>query len=465
MEYIHSLLSQGKGPTLHWFLEDVPLARLAATLVGMVNTAGGIVIVGVSPHSGQIYGVSDTNELIERVFQAALLIDPPLVLPVPRGVTVSLLDRPGDSQVVCITVPAGLPHVYNFEGRYLGREGFQTNPLPARRLRELLLERGDVQFETQIPPGASLDDLDHDKISAYIQALNLPGTASADEILLNRGCLRYPDGKLSNLRPTYAALILFGRHPQQWLPNATLLAARFSGITFGDHYIKQEISGTLADQLHQAELFMRDHLRSVVRLIGLTHQEILEYPFEAVRELLVNAIAHRDYNLQGDNIHLHLFADRLEVSSPGGLPGPVTLDNLLDARYSRNAVIVQALSDLGFIERLGYGLDRVVALARDNGLRSPRFEETAGSFRVTLFGESNPGPLPVLSHYRDMGLSTRQEQALLYLAAHRRITNGEYQDLCPNVHGETLRRDLADLVSRGVLIKVGDKRATYYILK
>jgi ATP-dependent DNA helicase RecG len=81
--------------------------------------------------------------------------------------------------------------------------------------------------------------------------------------------------------------------------DATILAARFSGVTFNDRFVRQEIGGTLPEQLRQAEAFVRANLQSVVRLVGLTHQETLEYPFEAVRELLVNAVAHRDYNLQG----------------------------------------------------------------------------------------------------------------------------------------------------------------------
>jgi ATP-dependent DNA helicase RecG len=220
-------------------------------------------------------------------------------------------------------------------------------------------------------------------------------------------------------------------------------------------------------------VFVRENLRSAVHMVGLAHQEMLEYPPEAVRELLVNAVAHRDYNLQGDTIHLNLFSDRLEVQSPGGLPGPVTLDNLLEARFSRNAVIAQVLSDLGFVERLGYGLDRVVATMRQHHLRPPRFEEAAGCFRATLFSalENEPGgprpvpPAPDLSVYQGLGLNPRQEAALVYLAEHRRITNSAFQELCPEVHSETLRRDLAGLVGRGVLLKVGDRKATYYILK
>jgi ATP-dependent DNA helicase RecG len=315
-----------------------------------------------------------------------------------------------------------------------------------------------------------MDDLDMSQVGAYVEGLHLPPTEGVGEefdlesqILLQRGCLRIENGEL---RPTYAALLLFGRHPQRWLPAASILAARFSGVTFGDRYIKQEIVGTLAEQLHQAELFVRGNLRSVVRLVGLRHQETLEYPFEAVRELLVNAVAHRDYNLQGDCIHLNIFSDRLEVTSPGELPGPVTLQNLLEARFSRNAVIIQVLADMGFVERLGYGLERVVNLMTENGMQQPRFEERAGTFRVTLLGEPSLEAAKIdTARYAELDLNPRQQRALTYLAKHQRITNSEYQTLCPDVHPETLRRDLVDLVKGQVLLKIGDKRGTYYIFK
>jgi len=457
------LLAHGMNESVHWCPDDTPPTRLAAILVGMANTAGGDVLLGVAPRSGEVLGVDDPADTVDRVFQAALLASPPLVLPLPTT------HRVGTVSLVRVSVPPGLPHVYSLDGRYLGREGSQTVPLPARRLRQLLLERGIVHFEARIPPDATLDDLDADKIAEYVALLGAAPNLSPQEILLRRGCLKLNAGQLC---PTYAALLLFGKHPQQWLPSATLLAAHFPGVAFSDQYIKQEIRGTLPDQIRQAEIFLRQHLPSTVRLVGLTHQETLAYPFEAVRELLVNAVAHRDYNIQGDSIHLHLFADRLEVHSPGGLPGPVTLDNLLAARFSRNAVIVQVLADLGFVERLGYGLDRVVTAMRQANLRPPRFEETAGTFRVTLFGPAEtpvqhplPGLEARLDAYRAMDLHPRQQMALAFLAAHGRITNSDYQSLCPSVHAETLRRDLADLVGRGVLIKVGDKKATYYILK
>ena len=455
--------------TLHWFPEDVPIASLASTLVAMANTDGGTIILGVSPRRGELVGVSDFEAIQEKVFQAAVLAEPTLVLPMARQVSTHPTGVKKSVNLILVSVPPGLPHVYSFDGRYFGRDGSHTSPLPARSLYKLLDERGFIQFETHLVHGASLSDLDSDKVMAYAQSVgSVPAhdLGKAYDFLVKRGCLKRLE---DDLHLTYAALLLFGHSPQQWLPNATILAGRFPGAGMSDTYIKRDISGNLPSQLKQVEEFLLANLKMVVHLVGLAHQEKLEYPFEAVRELVVNAVAHRDYNLQGDNIHLNIFLDRLVVTSPGTLPGPVTLQNLLEARFARNAVISQVLSDMGYVERLGYGLDRVVEVTREQGLLPPQFEEIAGTFRVTLYssmpGQGIDGHAPDLSAYAGIGLNPRQQAALAQFSRQKRITSHDYQSLCPDVHAETLRRDLADLVTRGILIKVGDKKATYYILK
>jgi len=448
------------GLTTHWFPENFSISNLAATLIGMANREGGVVIFGVSTKTGEVLGVHNSDKVIDQIFQAALSSDPPLVLPIPN------VEKVGTSSIVWVSVPKGLPYVFSLEGRYLSRIGIQTSQLTPRQLRRLLMERGIIQFEARIPPGAQLDDLDLDQVKAYMTALNQPDFKGYKDFLLQRACLRIDDGVI---RPTYAALLLFGKSPQRWLPNGSILAARFQGESFSDQFIKQEIRGTLPEQIRQAERFVRDNLRSVARLVGLTREDIPEYPLEAVRELLVNAVAHRDYNLGGEGVQLHIFSDRLEVHSPGMLPGPVNLENLLVSRFSRNAVIAQVLSDLGFVERLGYGLNRVVSVMRNNGLPAPTFEEVGGTFRVTLQSATRRAfagdQLVDLSRFLRFDINKRQEQALTHLSIKGRITNRVFQELCPDVSHETLRRDLVDMVKKGILMKIGDKKSTYYILK
>jgi len=130
--------------------------------------------------------------------------------------------------------------------------------------------------------------------------------------------------------------------------------------------------------------------------------------------------------------------------------------------------MVQVLFDMGFIERLGYGIDRIIRSLAEQGLPAPELAETAAGFRVTLY--SNPQNAHLqdrasLRRWLKMGLNERQIKALAFLADKGRITNADYQSLCPAVSQETLRRDLSDLVNRNLLLRIGEKRATFYILK
>jgi ATP-dependent DNA helicase RecG len=455
--HLQHLLEAGRTPEIHWFPEDVPRGSLAETFVAMANSNGGEVLVGISPRGRQLQGIQNPEALMDKVFQAALDIEPSLVLPLPKLILCQ------GKPVLWILIPAGLPNIYSLAGRYYGREHTRNELLSAGRLRKLLVERGVINFESRLPEDAKLEDLERAQIEHYLQLIDLPLDTPPETLLVQRGCLKLDDGRYI---PTYAGLLLFGKSPQQWLPTATILGVRFRGETFSDRFIKQEITGSLPKQLQDASAFLSDQLVREVQITGLTHTNVWAYPFDVVRELLVNAVAHRDYNQQGDSIHINLFSDRMEIHSPGVLPGPVTLENLLQARFSRNPVIMQILSDLGFGERIGYGLDRAVTVLRDQGFPPPEFAEVAGSFRVTLHqprtGTSRPS---FMDQLMPLELNERQHAVIGYLVENRRVTNREYQEICPEVHPETLRRDLADLVQKNVLLKIGDKRATYYVLK
>jgi len=235
----------------------------------------------------------------------------------------------------------------------------------------------------------------------------------------------------------------------------------------GDEFVREDIRGALPEQINRAEAFIAANVRRGMRIRGFAREEVPEYPLAVAREAVVNAVAHRDYAVRGDSIRLLMFSDRLEVYSPGRLPGHVTLDNLMTERFSRNEAIVQILSDLGFVERLGYGIDRMVAAMREAGLPEPIFEETAAGFRVTLRGrgEELVSRDPTAQRWGHRRLNPRQEKALAYLAEHGSITNREFRELCPELSDETIRRELADMVDQGLVMKVGDRKATYYILK
>ncbi|MBN1967482.1 MAG: putative DNA binding domain-containing protein [Anaerolineae bacterium] len=462
-EDIQELIAGGQQADVDWLPGRAPVEDIAPILTAMANCDGGTLLLGIAPRTDRIAGVEDVDAAIDRVLRATLAVSPPLIIPLPSKVTV------GQFTLLAVEVPRGLPHVYAYDGRFYARQGTLNQPMDARSLRQMLVERGDVSFEEAAAHGATKDDLAWEQVETYVAGLRGLSGQSATDVLLKRGCL-IKEGE--EVVPTNAGILLFGKDPQRFVRGSEITAARFAGIEMGDTFTRQDIVGTLPDQLRRIETFLADNLRKEVK-IGQTmaREEQFEYPMEAAREVVVNAVSHRNYGIQGDGIRLYIFSDHMEVTSPGGLPGPVTVENIVNERFSRNPIIVQVLADMGFIERLGYGVDRVMALMKSHGLSAPLFEETSGGVKVTMHNhrasETTGEPSAFGGMFRGNEVNPRQESALDFLI-HRqnpRITNKDLQELCPDVHSETLRRDLADLVNKGILIKMGQKRGSYYVLK
>jgi len=438
---------------------------LAETLAALANANGGLALLGVTA-KGAVQKEADVTALRDLVAAAGLLTDPPLVLPSAQVVAGH------DGPVVVVQVPAGLPHVYSLQGLYLTRTAGQNRPLTTPELRRLLLERGDAGFEAQLVANATLADLDEQRVLRYLDQVAFSPTEDIPQALLARGCVGYgvpgvdgPPTVSPTVSPTVAGMLLFGRAPQQFVRSAEIICVRYVGNEMGDEFVRQDIGGTLPDQIRQAEAFVVSNMRRGMRISGLAREDAAEYPLPVVREAIVNAIAHRDYSIRGEGIRLLMFNNRLEVYSPGRLPGHVTLDNLKDERYSRNEALVAVLSDMGYIERLGYGIDRMIAAMTEAGLPPPQFAETAAGFLVTLQSATPGLGIAALSTEQLRALNERQVQALAWVRTKGRITNSDFQELVPEVSPETIRRDLADLVEKNLLLRIGEKRATYYILK
>jgi ATP-dependent DNA helicase RecG len=224
---------------------------------------------------------------------------------------------------------------------------------------------------------------------------------------------------------------------------------------------REEITGPLARLVERTwnVLLEEMHMGAVVK--GLEREERSEYPLFAVREALVNAVCHRDYRLRGRRIEIRKFSDRLEIISPGGLPGFITLDNIVDEHFSRNPLIVAGLYQWGYIEELGLGVDRMIEEMAQAGHPPPLFKDTTYSFTVSLSNVRERPPTPRW----ERTMNERQAKALAFIRENGRITNRDYRQICPNVSPETLRLDFVDLVDRGLLLKIGAKKGTYYILK
>ncbi len=453
------LLERQPGLHLAFQLHADPTPILE-TLAAFANSEGGQIVVGVDA-AGRVSG-DVTAEDIDGILQMSLYkIRPPLrveveMVEMPQG-TVAVLSAPRSADLHSL-----------IDGRVLVRRGAENVTLTGPDLTLLASSRASGSYELERVPGATLADFDLDVVHEYIEHRKRRQprafVGSSESLLKQIGALT-EDGTA-----TVLGVLLFGREPQLFLPQAGLTFVKFAGsqrrgesgqIGYGR---REDIQGPLARIIERAWQVIWEEMdkRAVVR--GLSREEQTEYPATSVREALVNAVAHRDYRIPGRRIEALMYRDRLEVTSPGGLPGYITLQNIVDEHFSRNPRIVNGLLQWGYIEELGLGIDKMIEAMVAEGHPPPEFKATPHSFTVILRKGREVGQ-PGLMPQWERDMNERQMQALQYVQQHGRITNREYRRLCPHVSAETLRLDLVDLVDKGVLLKIGDKRGTHYILK
>lgn len=318
--------------------------------------------------------------------------------------------------------------------------------------------------------GATLDDLDPALIQAFQREVGRrrPGTPLLREpveaMLLELGAVTLVRRQSV---PTLAGMLFFGRDPQRFYPGFTITFVHFAGVTTARsapdeplYLDNREFGGTLPEMIDAARATIYEKLSKRAMIDGFVRHDVADYPEVAYREAIVNAVAHRDYALEGSFVQIRLFADRLEVQSPGGLGGHLTVDNIVYEQYTRNPHIVRLLEELGYVERRGLGVDQMIHAMAEAGLEAPAFEDRESSFWVTLKGGMQSLLLPELS---DMGLNERQARALHYLRTRGRLTNRIYQQEF-DVSERTALYDLQGLVDAGLLIPVSSGRGRYYIL-
>ncbi|MCS6845520.1 MAG: putative DNA binding domain-containing protein [Caldilineales bacterium] len=446
------------GPHLE-YLPEPDAQRLAETLVAFANGDGGTVVLGLDERGRPAEGL--LGEQMEDALRAALVACRP-----PIRTEWEQIETPWGA-AAAIHVPRSSELHALDDGRVLIRSGRENRPLSGDQVRQLATGKSSGDFEMEEVPGAELADLDPDIIKDYIARRE---EKQGRQIKLPQERLLRQIGALSvNGKPTVAGVLLFGYEPQFFLPQSGLTFVRFSGTELRGpgglpgYSRRDEVTGPLAQIIERTWGILMQEMRVEAVVKGLRREERTEYPTIAVREALINAVCHRDYRLAGRRIEVRMFDDRLEVHSPGGLPGYITLDNIVEEHFSRNPRIVNGLYHWNYIEELGLGIDKMIEAMTQAGHPQPTFRATPQSFTVIL--ENRRSAAPAAPEAWQSSMNERQLRALQYIRDNGRITSREYQELCPGVTAETLRLDMVDLIERGVVMKVGDKRGTYYILK
>lgn len=334
-------------------------------------------------------------------------------------------------------------------------------------------------FETTVLTDAFVTGLDKgllDRFNGTLAAnMSEPLFRSGGEALHARG-LALRAGTRDRFHPAAAAFILFAPQPANRFPQCEILADAYEGARItGRPKGQAGINAPLPFALEQALKFIDDHTFHPRRVVGLNNVRLDEYPTAALREALVNAVAHRNYEDAARKIFVRIFSDRIEIASPGYPLRPLTPARLRRGGYrpcSRNPLISQTLATLSLMEQRGTGFARMRDAMLDHGLDEPVIAQQDGFFVVTLPGPAGnfdriktpamvTGPVTPAIEAR---LNERQKRIIARVAAEGTVTRGwcvtEF-----NVANDTAGRDLKALIEMGLLEMVGKGRAVHYIAK
>ncbi len=262
---------------------------------------------------------------------------------------------------------------------------------------------------------------------------------------------------IKNNKLTNAAVLLFGRNPQKFFLQAEMRCARFKGTEPVEFIDMKVFGGNIIDQRDDGLEFVKEHIKLHAEIRGTERVEKWEYPTEAIREAITNAICHRDYEISS-NVQIRIFDDKVEIWGCGLLPHPLTIEDLKKRHDSilRNPLLGKCFFMLRYIEQWGTGTNRIIEECLMHGLPEPLFEEISGSI-VVSFRKSY-----TLEVLEKLGLNERQIKSIEYIKKQGNITNREYQNLCSGISRETLRKDLNDLIVKKIIVRRGQNKGIYY---
>ena len=444
------------------FKRGVP-KDIAETIPAMAMTNGGLIVHGVADDR-QIVGCPLSQNTQDRITRIAA----------ECGVDVQLREVAvgGQRDGKRLTISA-VPEVRGRiattpDGRLLRRVGGDSQPLRGDALARFVRERELRSGEDEPLARTSADSFDVDAIDAALQAEGRSSMALASEADVLRALsdlgVATPAAPPLATQVLRAAAILFTEDPRQALRGAAVQLARRAGAGTGPGpaVARAECAGPFAETVQCCLEFIAEHTSQAEVVAGVRRETLPAYPVAALREAVVNALAHRDYNLGGATVDITVWDDRVEVRSPGPLPGHVTEDNMRAEHYSRNPRIMRVLKSLGLVEEYGEGIDRMYREMEARLLPPPAFEATTSSVTVTLRSRAM---VDAEDQAWLLGLpeTTTASERLALIAARRdgAVTRRALRSMMAEAEVDAV---LEGAVAKGLLRRVGTAGGTRYML-
>ena len=339
------------------------------------NSKGGIILFGVDDSTHELKGLDNIQQVAEKITE----IINARILPLPRYEINSFTENGKDFLELKIGDGPSTPYYLVIDGRKEAfiRSGNQSIPAPEHILNNLILKGKNLTFDA-LPTDYKINDLSFTLLAATIkEKTNKKFDENKDFFSLG---LANTEKELTN-----AGLLLSDQNP---LKQSKIVCTRWKGLNKGiiaeDAIDDKEYNGSIIALLENADSFIKNNSKMSWKVVGMERQELEEYPITARREAIVNALIHRDYQILGAEIHIDMFDDRLEITSPGGMFDGSLIQNLEIKNIPsmrRNIVIADVFSRLHYMDRRGSGLSRILESYNDS-IQKPKFISDSLSFTV-----------------------------------------------------------------------------------
>jgi ATP-dependent DNA helicase RecG len=351
------LLQEGEGTMLEY--KKKPNKDFASALTAFANTIGGKILLGVDD-KGRVTGIEDTNELRGNIQNIARNCDPPV------QITLQRID-----EVVAVIVKESDDKPVQCSDGFFVRQGAVTQKLKRHEIHNLFKQAGTIRFDLSVCPKFNYpDDFDHDKFKYWLKKSTITTESNIEDILVNIEAAERVAGKLLFRN---AGVLFFAKEPRRFFNQAYITCLLFKGDKKVDVLDRKDFAEGIVEDIENSLRFIERNTRTAYKIEKLQRENIPEYPMEALREAITNAVMHRDWFIEGGNVFVEIFSDRIEVTSPGGLPAGMNYDDLGRKSIRRNPLIADLLHRIDFIEKAGTGIRRMREGAVSNGYPEPEF--------------------------------------------------------------------------------------------
>jgi len=416
-------------------------------ICGFANAQGGKIYIGKND-KGKVVGIDNAKKLLEDIPNKVRDI---------LGILVDVNLHEIEKEVFLEIIVEPQPFPVNFKGQYHYRSGSTKQELKGAALDKFMLEKKGKKWDGVPVPNVSVYDLKNETFEFFKK--RAISSKRIDESILTENNISI----LENLRlieKPYlkrASILLFHPDPEKYFTGAFIKIGYFQTDT--ELIFQDEVKGNLFEQVEKTiEILFTKYIKAIISYEGIHRVETYEYPKDAVREAILNALAHKDYSM-GVPIQISVYDEKLMIWNYGQLPEDWTVENLKQKHSSipYNPDIANAFFRAGFVESWGRGTIKIIEQCKEHGLPKPEFENSGKDFWV-IFRKDIYNEISL----KKLGINERQIKAVLYAKENNRISNKEYQSI-NNVSKRTATNDLTELVDKfKILNKIGTSGAGIY---